>query len=151
MVFTAYHWPKMKAKRRLDALRDIATLHSFRFLGLALILPGFVGPNLPSDFAKFAAYGDLAASALAILALLTFKVRPLFLTFVVAFNIVGFADLAFGYYHALLLGVPSMAGQEGGAYMITIVYMPLLIITHFVAFYLLIRPEAEMLMHQPQS
>ena len=46
-------------------------LHSFRFFGLVFILPGVVGPNLPADFAVFAAYWDLATGVLAMLALLT--------------------------------------------------------------------------------
>ena len=141
MVFWTYHWPKLKAKERIEAHRAIASLHSFRFLGLALILPGFVGPGLPVRFAEFAAYGDLATAALAMLALLTVKARPVFWFFVVAFNVVGMADLLTGYYHALLFGVPAMAGQEGGAYFITIVFMPLLVITHCFAFYLLLRPQ----------
>ena len=57
--------------RRVDAHRAIATLHSFRFFGLVFVLPGVVGPNLPADFAVFAAYWDLATGVLAMLALLT--------------------------------------------------------------------------------
>lgn len=41
---------------RVEAQRAIATLHSFRFFGLAFLVPGVVGPNLPADFAVFAAY-----------------------------------------------------------------------------------------------
>jgi len=35
------------------AQRAIATLHSFRFLGLFFILPGVVGAHLPAGFAGF--------------------------------------------------------------------------------------------------
>jgi hypothetical protein len=34
-----------------------------------------------------------------------------------------------------------MAGELGAAYAIPIIYVPLLMITHFAAFYLLVRPS----------
>ena len=54
----AYVWPRLKTMNRIEAQRAIATLHSFRFVGLVFVIPGVVGPNLPSGFAVFAAYGD---------------------------------------------------------------------------------------------
>src|SRR5246127_1515628 len=92
LCFGAYFWPRLKAMDRVEAQRAIATLHSFRFFGLVFILPGVVGPNLPAGFAAFAAYGDFATGVLAILALLTAGMRPLFWPFIVAFNLVGAAD-----------------------------------------------------------
>ena len=61
-----------------------------------MALPGFVGPNLPRGFATPVAYGDLATALLAILALLTVRVRFLFWALVWAFNLVGLADLVVG-------------------------------------------------------
>jgi hypothetical protein len=139
LCFGAYLWPKLKSMDQLEAQRAIATLHSFRFFGLVFILPGIVGPNLPASFAVFAAYGDFTAGVLAILALLTVRIRPLFWSFVVAFNLVGATDIIFDYYHATQVGLPAMAGQLGATYAIPIVYVPLLMITHVAAFYLLMR------------
>src|ERR1700688_3859088 len=99
--FCVYALPKLKSMSRFQAQRVIATVHSFRFFGLVFILPGVVGPHLPAGFATFAAYGDFATGLLAILALLTARIRPLFWLFVVAFNIVGAADLIGDYYHAI--------------------------------------------------
>jgi hypothetical protein len=126
---------------RIEAQRVIATVHSFRFFGLVFILPGVVGPHLPAGFATFAAYGDFATGILALLALLTVRVRPLFWSFVVAFNMVGVVDLILDYYHAVRLGLPALAGQLGAAYAIPIIYVPVLMITHFVALYWLVRPR----------
>jgi len=123
------------------AQRAIATLHSFRFFGLVFILPGVVGPNLPVSFATFAAYWDLATGVLAIFALLAVRIRPLFWLFVVAFNLVGVIDLILDYYHATQVGLPALAGQLGATYAIPIIYVPVLMITHVVAFYLLLRPQ----------
>ena len=136
----AYIWPRLKSMDRVEAQRAIATLHSFRFFGLVFILPGVVGPNLPAGFATFAAYGDLATGILAMLALVTVKIRPLFWPFVVAFNLVGAADIILDYYHGIQVGLPVLAGQLGATYAIPIIYVPLLMITHVAAFYLLLRP-----------
>jgi hypothetical protein len=126
---------------RIAAQRVIATVHSFRIFGLVFLLPGVVGPNLPVGFATFAAYGDFAAGILALLALLTVRVRPLFWLFVVAFNLVGMVDLLLNYYHAIKVGLPELAGQLGATYAIPILYVPMLMITHIAAFYWLARPQ----------
>ena len=143
LCFSVYIMPRLKSLGRVEAQRAIATLHSFRFFGLVFILPGVVGPNLPAGFATFAAYGDLATGVLAILALLTVGLRPLFWVFVVAFNLVGATDIIVDYYHATRADLPAIAGQLGAMYAIPIIYVPLLMITHFTAFYLLLRPEPE--------
>src|SRR5579859_4274329 len=142
LCFGVYFLPKLKAMDQVAAQRAIATLHSFRFFGLVFILPGVVGPNLPAaGFAAFAAYWDLATGVLAMLALLTVRIRPVFWLFVVAFNLVGIVDLILDYYHAVQVGLPALAGQLGATYAIPILYVPLLMITHVVAFYLLLRPQ----------
>jgi hypothetical protein len=140
LCFSVYIWPRLKSMDRVEAQRAIATLHSFRFFGLVLMLPGVVGPNLPAGFAQDAAYGDFATGLLAILALLTVWIRPLFWLFVVGFNLVGVADLVLAYYHAIQNNLPAVAGELGAVYAIPIIYVPLLMITHFAAFYLLVRP-----------
>ncbi len=78
---------------------------------------------------------------LAILALLTVRIRLLFWLFVAAFNLVGAVDLILDYYHAIQVGLPALAGQLGATYAIPIIYVPVLMITHVVAFYLLLRPQ----------
>jgi hypothetical protein len=128
---------------RIEAHRAIATLHSFRFFGLVFVLPGIVGPNLPAGFATFAAYGDFATGVLAMMALLTIRIRPLFWLFVIAFNFVGTADILIDYYHANQLDLPALAGELGAAYAIPIIYVPVLMITHLAAFYLLARSRPE--------
>jgi hypothetical protein len=141
LCFRAWASPRLTKMAGVDAHRAIATLHSFRFFGLVFILPGVVGPNLPSGFATFAAYGDLATGILALLALLTVRIRPLFWSLIVTFNIVGASDIIVDYYHAIRAGLPALAGQLGATYAIPIIYVPMLMITHVVAFYWLIRPQ----------
>src|SRR5438132_4538155 len=135
LCFGVYVWPRLKAMDQIEAQRAIATLHSFRFFGLVFILPGFVSPTLPAGFAVFAAYGDFATGVLAMLALLTVRIRPLFWLFVVAFNLVGSVDLIVDYYNAIQVGLPAHAELLRGTYAIPIIYVPLLMITHIAAFY----------------
>ena len=149
LCFRTYFWPRLKSMDRIDAHRAIATLHGFRFFGLAFLVPGVVGPGLQASFAGFAAYGDFATGVLAILALCTVRVRPLFWLFVVAFNVVGTADLLGDYVHAVQLHLPEMAGQLGATYVIPIIYVPLLMITHIVAFRLLTSRQPVALRPQP--
>lgn len=137
-----YGWPKFKTMSHFEAQRAIATLHSFRFFGLVFILPGVVGA-LPTSFAAFAAYADFATSLLAMMALLTAKVRSLFWLFVVAFNVVGASDILLDYYHAVQIDLPAHAGELGAAYAIPVLYVPVLMISHAVAFYLLLRPRTD--------
>ena len=140
LCFGVYILPRFRSMDRVEVHRAIATLHSFRFFGLVFLLPGVVGPNLPASFAPFAAYWDFATGLLAMLALLTVRIRPLFWGFVVAFNVVGAVDILMDYYHATRANLPAIAGQLGAAYAIPILFVPLLMITHFVAFYWLLRP-----------
>ena len=142
LCFGVYIWPRLRSMDQVEAQRAIATLHSFRFFGLVFLVPGVVGPDLPASFATFAAYVDFATGVLAILALLTVRIRPLFWAFIVAFNLVGISDLILNYYHAVQIGLPAMAGQFGATYAIPIIYVPLLMITHVAALYLLMRSSA---------
>ncbi len=143
LCFGAYVFPKLQSMDRRDAQRVIATVHSFRFFGLVFILPGIVGANLPAGFLTFAAYWDFATGILAMMALLTFRIRPLFGLFVIGFNLVGTIDLVVDYFHAIQLGLPALAGKLGATYVILILYVPALMVTHIAAFYLLIRPQRE--------
>ncbi len=143
LCFGAYIWPRLRTMDRIEAQRAIATLHSFRFFGLVFIIPGVVGANLPAEFATFAAYGDFATGILAILALLAVRIRALFWPLVAAFNLAGAADIIIDYYHGSMTGLPALAGELGATYAIPIIYVPVLMITHVAAFYLLLRPRPE--------
>ena len=71
IVAKRYIWPKLRLRPRAEALRPLLILHSFRFIGLAFLVPGVVSPDLPSAFAHSAAYGDIIAATLALLSLVS--------------------------------------------------------------------------------
>jgi hypothetical protein len=143
LCIATYVWPRLKAMDRVEAHRALATFSSFRFIGLAFLLPGFVGPNLPQSFATPVAYGDLAAGLLAILVLLTVRVRFLFWPLVWVFNLVGLAKLVVDAVLAVSVNLPSVAGQLGAGYAFPMLYVPALFWAHLLAFWLLLRPERE--------
>ena len=144
LCFGTYIWPWLKSMDRVQAQRAIATLHSFRFFGLVFILPGVIGSNLPAGWATFAAYGDFATGLLAILALLTIRIRPLFWLFIFAFNVMGAADIIGDYYNGIQLNLAAVSGELGATYWIPILYVPALMITHVAAFYLLTRRQPKL-------
>src|SRR5258708_17757651 len=123
IVTGRYSWPERRLRERADALRPLLILHSFRFIGLAFLVPGVVSPDLPSAFARSAAYGDLVAAILALLALISL---PSASGVVIAwiFSLWGTADLFNAFYQANHAGLT--AGQLGPTYFIPYFIGPLL-------------------------
>jgi hypothetical protein len=124
-------------------LRPLLILHSFRFIGLAFLVPGVVSSDLPPAFAHSAAYGDIIAAILALLALISPRSAS---GVVIAwiFSLWGTADLFNAFYQANHAGL--LAGQLGAAYFIPTLVVPLLLITHGLAFRILLLRQPELAM-----
>jgi hypothetical protein len=136
-----YIWPALKERPSPEALKPFLLLHGFRFMGLAFEVPGVVSAQLPAAFARPAAYGDLTAAILALLALATLGIRTgTVLTW--AFNTFGTADLLFAFYQGSRISLPDTPGLLGAAFFIVTVLVPLLLITHGLAFRILLRAKA---------
>ena len=140
IVAKRYIWPKLRLLRRADALRPLLILHSFRFIGLAFLVPGVVSPELPSTFAYSAAYGDIVAATLALLSLVSLP-RGAGIVIAWIFNLWGSADLLNAFYQANAAGL--LAGQLGAAYFIPTLIVPLLLITHGLGFRILLQHQSE--------
>jgi hypothetical protein len=145
MVAARYIWPELRLRQRAEALRPLLILHSFRFIGLAFLVPGVVSPDLPTAFAQSAAYGDITAAILALLALISLSSAT---GIVIAwiFSLWGTADLFNAFYQANHAGL--MAGQLGSTYFIPTFVVPLLLITHGLGFRILLRHENESVMRE---
>jgi hypothetical protein len=136
-----YIWPALRERSSPENLKPILLLHGFRFLGLAFLLPGVVSPELPTTFAQPVAYGDFISAILALLALTTLGSRTgTALTW--AFNTFGTADLLFAFYLGSRVSLPNTPGLLGAGYFILAAYVPLLLITHALAFRILLRTKA---------
>ena len=140
IVTARYIWPKIRFRQRAEALRPLLILHSFRFVGLAFLVPGVVSPDLPPAFARAAAYGDIIAAIFALLALLSLPGAS-GVVFAWIFNLWGTADLFNAFYQANHSGL--MAGQLGPTYFIPTLIVPLLLIAHGLAFRILLQHEHE--------
>jgi hypothetical protein len=140
IVAARYIWPELRLRPRAEALRPLLILHSFRFIGLAVLVPGVVSPDLPAEFAHFTAYGDMIAAILALLSLLLLP-GAAGIPAGWIFNLFGLADLLNVFYQGAHTGL--VAGQLGAAFFLPTLVVPLLLITHGVGFRILLQ-------HQPR-
>jgi len=145
VVAARYIWPELRVRSAADALRPVLMLHSFRFIGLSFLVPGVVSPDLPSAFAHGAAYGDVVAAALALIALFLLP-GAAGISAAWAFNVWGLADLLNAFYQANRGGL--LAGQLGAAYFLPTVIVPLLLITHVLGFRILVKHLRELFVQQ---
>jgi len=144
VVTRIYVWPALRSMPRHDALRILASPHAFRFLGMNFLVAGFVSPELSSAFASQVGWGDLIAAVLALLAMAALSWRWTFAVPIAwIFNLWGTADLLNAYYKgATQIADPGLFGA--GIY-IPAVFVPILLISHAVAFLLLCRPQTDSL------
>jgi hypothetical protein len=145
IVAARYIWPALRVRQRSEALRPLLILHSFRFLGMAFLVPGVVSPDLPRAFATAAAFGDIVAAALALLSL---QSAPGLLVAWI-FNVWGSVDLVNAFYQANATGLSP--GQLGAAYFIPTLIVPLLLVTHALAFRVLLQHQQEPAMAQSRQ
>lgn len=138
IVTARYVWPELRLRPRAEALRPLLILHGFRFIGLAFLVPGVVSPDLPSAFAYSAAYGDIGAAILAVLALISLP-SAAGVIIAWAFSVWGSADLLNAFYQANRTGI--LPGQLGATYFIPTFVVPLLLITHGLTFRILLQHQ----------
>ncbi len=121
--------PWLEKKSPPDALFWLTLPHAFRYMGMVFLVPGVVARPLPDAFATPAAYGDLVTGVLALLALIALRTgwaRALALVWL--FNIVGTVDLLNALRQA------NVVADFGAAWYIPTLFVPLLLVTHFMIF-----------------
>jgi hypothetical protein len=138
IVTAQYIWPELRRRQRAEALRPLLVLNSFRFMGLAFLVPGVVSPDLPAAFARPTAYGDLIAAILALFSLLVLP-RRAGIAFTWVFNLWGTADLLNAIFQANRSGL--LPGQLRTLYFIPAVLVPLFLIMHGLVFRILLQQE----------
>ena len=138
-VFQLYIWPRLLDLPRDAALSLLVAPHMFRFVGLSFLAPGVVGPTMAPAFANPAAYGDLAATVLAVIASFALTARARWALGVVwLLNLEGTIDLLFAYYQGVV-GIHLPPGSLGATFYIPTVIVPPLLVTHLAMFRLLLR------------
>src|SRR6266478_1898554 len=138
-----YLIPKLDRLEPRSVLLPILLLHSLRHLGLMFLAPGATYAGIPSGFAYPAAFGDLLAAVLALAAIPAvahrWKIgRPL----VWIFNVEGTVDL---FTAIALANTYKAAPYMGPAYWIPAFWVPALLVTHYIAFVVLVKhwPRAQ--------
>lgn len=127
-----YIFPRLANLKPTTLLVPLLLLHAFRHLGLMFLAPGATYPGIPPRFAYPAAFGDLLAAFLALIAILALvrnfgSARLL----VWVFNIEGTLDL----FNAITLATIYRAQPYmGPAYWIPAFWVPALLVTHYIIF-----------------
>jgi hypothetical protein len=135
LIARFYVAPRLPALPLRVALIPLLLLHAFRHLGMVFLVPTVVGPALPAAFAVPAAYGDLLAALLALLAIAALRMEWSFAVALVwIFNLVGTLDLINAFYQGMRNNV-----QLGAAYFIPTFMVPALFVTHAMIFAMLTR------------
>ena len=130
-----YLIPKLPALDPGSVVVPILLLHAFRHLGLMFLSPGAVFPGMPQQFAYPAAFGDLLAAVLALMAIPAVVRRSrLARRLVGVFNVEGTLDLMVA---ISLATINDAAPHMGSAYWIPAFWVPALLITHYIVFVLL--------------
>ena len=118
------------------ALTILIAPHAFRHIGMSFLVPNLNGEAMPTTFATAAAYGDLIAAVLAVVAILALQVGTRFaVPFVLLFNVVGVADLMNALRQA------EAAPHFGATWFIPTFIVPILLVTHAMIFVRLFRRE----------
>jgi len=127
--------PWLAKQAQGDALFWLTLPHAFRHIGMVFLVPNVLAQPLPAAFAIPAAYGDLLAGVLALLALIALKNKWSGAILAVwLFNIVGTIDLLNALRHV------DVAANFGAAWYIPTFLVPLLLVTHFMIFTRLLKP-----------
>jgi hypothetical protein len=137
-----YLLPLIPRVRPQQVLVPILLLHSTRHLGMMFLTRGATYPGLPQEFAYPAALGDLITAIIAFAAIpFVLRGSALAKPIVWLFNIFGTLDLLAAITTATIYNAPITMGP---AYWIPAVAVPLLLVTHYMTFIVLIK-------HWPQQ
>ena len=132
-----YVMPCLRLLPRDRALLLLVLCHAFRYVGLGFLVPGVVASDLPPAFARPAAYGDLVAAVLAVLAAVTLRAgfrSALWLVWL--FNVVGTIDFLYAFFQGYTNAIGP--GQLGSMYFVPTLAVPALMVTHVMIFWLLV-------------
>ncbi len=130
-----YVVPRLHGLTPQTILLPILLLHSLRHLGLMFLAPGATYTGIPPEFAYPAAFGDLLAAILAVVAIPAVAMQSRSWRFLVwLFNVEGSLDLVAA---IALATIYDAAAYMGPAYWIPAFWVPALLVTHYITFILL--------------
>ena len=132
-----YVLPNLRSWGFGRVMPPILLFHSTRHLGLMFLARGAIYPGMPAEFAYPAALGDLLAAVLASAALVAVLRKHAAARILVwTFNVEGTVDLLTATVLATVSGAPI---YMGGTYWIPALWVPALLVTHWITFLVLLR------------
>ncbi len=127
--------PWLGNQSQREALFWLTLPHAFRHMGMVFVVPGVVAQPLPDYFANPAAYGDLLTGVLALFTLVLLRIGwKGAIGAVWLFNVVGTVDLLNALRHV------EVVASFGAVWYIPTLFVPLLLVTHFMIFARLLKP-----------
>lgn len=136
MIAKLWVIPWLKGNPFDKGLTLLTIPHIFRYIGLSFLITGVTNSPLDPRFATPAAYGDLIAALLALIAVTALLIKSKYSVFIVwIFNIVGFIDFLVAVTQGLRFTHPE---EMGATYFIPILAVPLLFVSHLLIFWMLI-------------
>jgi len=131
-----YVWPLLKNGPRSSALIALLFVHVPRYVGMVVLVPHMVDPNLPRGFLSSTAYGDLAEAVLALVCIVALRSNwRVAVPLVWVTNTWGLLDLLNGLRSVIQLNVPSF--HLGTLWYIYIFYAPVAVVAHIMIFWTL--------------
>lgn len=132
-----YAIPWLQDRDIAEALTPFLLFNALRYVGLAFLIPGVTSEPLDPRFANPAAWGDLTAAVLALLALAAVRGKMRYAVATVwLFNVFGALDLL----NAVAQGLRfTVDGHLGATYFIPALIVPPLLVTHALIAIILLR------------
>jgi hypothetical protein len=137
VVAIVFLGPWLRGLSKTQALLWLTVPHAFRHIGLVFLVPGVVDQPLPGGFSGPAAYGDLAAAVLALVALVALRSG-----WTARFALAGLAHTVGALDLANALRHTDVAPLFGAAWYIPTFFVPLLLVTHALGLKRLLAPAA---------
>ncbi len=146
IVFAAlsvwYVYPRLKVQSKPEAFVPLVGIHLFRNIGMMALAPGMAAAEVSTSVYEQMAYGDLISAALALLAIFLIRTQKSMLIVlggIWVFNVVGFLDVL----HAMSLTMEHGLANlpMGPVWLVGVFYVPLIIVSHIMIFYMLLKPN----------
>ncbi len=138
VIYFTYLRPWFAAQQFGPAVLPGLLIHSFRFVGLTMLVTGQVDPKLPRSAIELMAFGDLASAVTALVAAIAVALKSKLATpLVTLFVIVGGIDFAVAIPVGLNAGV--FESYIGGMWIVIEFFVPLVLLTQIYITYRLIK------------
>lgn len=138
LIYRVYLRDLFNARDFASAVLPLLVLHSFRYLGLCLIIPGQIAEEVPRQALQIMAWGDFASGVSALIAAIAVFKRSRFSPFLVfLFSIIGIGDLMAVGPTAYNAGV--FYADIGTMWFVLVTLAPALLLTHIYIAYRLLK------------